>query len=51
MQRRDYYFFFLKREIFQAVICYNFGDYGLLLMKTPYSKLEYCEKAFINYTK
>jgi len=38
----------MQSEIFQAFICYNFDDYGLQLMKTPNSKLEYCEKVFIS---
>jgi len=33
----------VQSEIFQ-LYCYNFDDYGLQLMKTPNSKLEYCEK-------
>jgi len=37
----------MQSEIFQAFICYNFDDYGLQLMKTPNSKLAYCEKVFI----
>jgi len=37
----------MQSEIFQAFICYNVVDYGLLLMKPPNSKLEYCEKVFI----
>jgi len=36
----------MQSEIFQTFICYNFDDYGLLLMKTPISKLEYCENGF-----
>jgi len=39
----------MQSEIFQAFICYNCDDYGLKLMKTPNSKLEYCEKVFINH--
>jgi len=34
----------MQSEIFQAFICYNFYDHGLQLMKTPNSKLEYCER-------
>jgi len=37
----------MQSEIFQAFICYHFDDYGLQLMKTPNSKLEYFEKVFI----
>jgi len=41
----------MQSEIFQAFICYNFDDYGLQFMKTPNSKLEYCEKVLmsVNY--
>jgi len=38
----------MQSEIFQAFICYNFDGYGLQIMKTPNSKLEYCEKVFIS---
>ena len=34
----------MQSEIFQAFICYYFDENGLQLMKTPNSKLEYCEK-------
>jgi len=34
----------MQSEVFQAFICYN----GLQFMKTPNSKLEYCEKVFIS---
>jgi len=47
----------MQSELFQAFICYNFNYYGLQVMKTPNSILEYCEKIFIavshnqNYNK
>jgi len=36
----------MQSEIFQAFICYYCDDYGLQHIKTPNSKLEYCEKFF-----
>jgi len=36
----------MQSEIFQAFICNNIDDFGLQLMKTPHSKLEYCEQVF-----
>jgi len=41
----------MQSEIFQSLICYNFDDYGLQLMKTPNSKLYCVSHNHQNYKK